>query len=87
MALTFETRLLNSPDYPEDVKKRACAILEGCQGKSVGSYTDSAGLEVVRRQVAAFIEKRDGGIPSKWEDIYLTAGASPGIKTILSLVK
>lgn len=87
MALTFETRLLDSPDYPEDVKKRACAILNGCQGQSVGSYTDSAGLEVVRRQVAQYIEKRDGGIASNWQDIYLTGGASPGIKSILSMIK
>ncbi|XP_026837662.1 alanine aminotransferase 1 isoform X1 [Drosophila erecta] len=86
MALTFETRLLDSPEYPEDVKKRACAILDGCQGQSVGSYTDSAGLEVVRRQVAQYIEKRDGGIASDWQNIYLTAGASPGIKSILSMI-
>nr|XP_016924078.1 alanine aminotransferase 1 isoform X1 [Drosophila suzukii] len=86
MALTFETRLLDSPDYPEDVKKRACAILDGCQGQSVGSYTDSAGLEVVRRQVAQYIERRDGGIASDWQDIYLTAGASPGIKSILAMI-
>ncbi|XP_043660925.1 alanine aminotransferase 1 isoform X2 [Drosophila teissieri] len=86
MALTFETRLLDSPDYPEDVKKRACAILDGCQGQSVGSYTDSAGLEVVRRQVAQYIERRDGGIASDWQNIYLTAGASPGIKSILSMI-
>ncbi|XP_017086512.1 alanine aminotransferase 1 [Drosophila eugracilis] len=86
MALTFEKRLLDSPEYPEDVKKRACAILDGCQGQSVGSYTDSAGLEVVRRQVANYIEKRDGGIPCDWQDIYLTAGASPGIKSILSMI-
>ncbi|XP_017052164.1 alanine aminotransferase 1 isoform X1 [Drosophila ficusphila] len=86
MALTFEKRLLDSPDYPEDVKKRACAILDGCQGQSVGSYTDSAGLEVVRRQVANYIEKRDGGIACDWLNIYLTAGASPGIKSILSMI-
>nr|AAL39959.1 SD05601p [Drosophila melanogaster] len=86
LALTFEKRLLDSPDYPEDVKKRACAILNGCQGQSVGSYTDSAGLEVVRRQVAQYIEKRDGGIASNWQDIYLTGGASPGIKSILSMI-
>ncbi|XP_039498189.1 alanine aminotransferase 1 isoform X1 [Drosophila santomea] len=86
MALTFETRLLDSPDYPEDVKKRACAILDGCQGQSVGSYTDSAGLEVVRRQVAQYIERRDGGIAADWQNIYLTAGASPGIKSILSMI-
>ncbi|KAH8421502.1 hypothetical protein KR009_010082, partial [Drosophila setifemur] len=86
MALTFETRLLDSPDYPEDVKKRANAILNGCQGQSVGSYTDSAGLEVVRRQVVDYIVRRDNGIAADWQNIYLTAGASPGIKTILSLI-
>ncbi|KAH8362085.1 hypothetical protein KR200_002216, partial [Drosophila serrata] len=86
MALTFEKRLLDSPEYPDDVKQRACAILDGCQGQSVGSYTDSAGLEVVRRQVTKYIEKRDGGIPSDWQNIYLTAGASPGIKTILAMI-
>ncbi|XP_002133684.3 alanine aminotransferase 1 [Drosophila pseudoobscura] len=86
LALTFEPRLLDSPDYPEDVKKRARAILANCQGHSVGSYTDSAGLEVVRRQVVDYIEKRDGGVPSDWQNVYLTGGASPGIKSILSLI-
>uniref|UniRef100_A0A0A1XKE0 alanine transaminase n=2 Tax=Zeugodacus cucurbitae TaxID=28588 RepID=A0A0A1XKE0_ZEUCU len=86
LALTLDTSLFNSPDYPEDVKKRARIILDGCQGQSVGSYTDSAGIEVIRRQVANFIEKRDG-IPSNWENIYLTAGATPGIKSILALVR
>lgn len=82
----MEPRLLNSPEYPDDVKERACALLSGCQGGSMGSYTDSAGLEIVRRQVSDFIEARDGGIKCDWHDIYLTGGASPGIKTILSLV-
>ncbi|KAH8396411.1 hypothetical protein KR222_009948 [Zaprionus bogoriensis] len=86
MALTMEPRLLNSPDYPDDVKVHASALLENCQGGSMGSYTDSAGLELVRRQAAAFIEARDDGIPSDWQNIYLTGGASPGIKTILSLL-
>ncbi|XP_030385538.1 alanine aminotransferase 2-like [Scaptodrosophila lebanonensis] len=86
LTLTFEPRLLYSPDYPEDVKKRARLILDNCQGHSVGSYTDSAGLEVVRRQVAAFIERRDGGVPSDWQNIYLTGGSSPGIKSIVSLI-
>lgn len=77
---------MNSPEYPADVKERACALLSGCQGGSMGSYTDSAGLEIVRRQVSDFIKARDGGISCDWHDIYLTGGASPGIKTILSLV-
>ncbi|XP_030385648.1 alanine aminotransferase 2-like [Scaptodrosophila lebanonensis] len=86
LTLTLEPRLLDSPDYPEDVKKRARLILDSCYGHSVGSYTESAGLEVVRRQVAAFIERRDECIPSDWQNIYLTAGATPGIKSILSLI-
>ncbi|XP_067640968.1 alanine aminotransferase 1-like [Eurosta solidaginis] len=85
LALTYDTSLFNSPDYPEDVKKRARMILDGCQGGSVGSYTDSAGIEVIRKQVANFIEKRDG-IASDWHNIYLTGGASPAIKNVLALV-
>ncbi|KAM8720068.1 hypothetical protein ACLKA7_006166 [Drosophila subpalustris] len=86
LALTIEPRLLNSPDYPADVKERACALLAACSGGSMGSYTDSAGLEYVRHQVASFIEERDGGVPCDWQNVYLTGGASPGIKSILSLV-
>lgn len=86
MNVCFEPELMKSSNYPDDVKKRAKDILNCCQGCSVGSYTDSAGLEVVRRQVADFITKRDN-IPSNWENIYITAGASPAIKTILSLMK
>ena len=45
----------------------------------LGSYTDSPGIEVIRRNVAKYIENRDG-IPSNWENIMLCAGASDGIK-------
>lgn len=86
MNLTFDPELLNSPNYPDDVKARAREVLGSCQGGSVGSYTDSAGLEVVRRQVADFITQRDG-VPCDWHNIFLTAGASPGIKSVLALIK
>lgn len=84
--LTFEPELLNSPNYPEDVKAHAREVLDCCQGGSVGSYTDSAGLEVVRKQVAEFISQRDG-VPCDWHNIFLTAGASPGIKSVLALIR
>ncbi|XP_075158311.1 alanine aminotransferase 1 [Haematobia irritans] len=84
--LTFDPELIKSPNYPEDVKARAKAVLEGCQGGSVGSYTDSAGIEVIRRQVADFISARDG-VPCDWHNVFLTAGASPGIKSVLSLLR
>lgn len=44
-----------------------------------GSYTDSAGIEIIRKHAAQYIERRDG-IPSNYEDIILSAGASNGIK-------
>lgn len=44
-----------------------------------GSYSASQGIECVRQDVAHYIMKRDGGIPSNPEDIYLTTGASDGI--------
>lgn len=78
---------MDKVDYPEDVKDRAKQILCGCHGVSLGSYTDSTGIEVIRRQVAAYIEERDGGIPSDFNDIVLTAGASPGIKSLLAMFK
>lgn len=86
MAICMEPELLNSPLFPEDAKKRASIVLQGCQGQSVGSYTDSAGIEAVRRQVADFISKRDG-FDCDWQNVVLTAGATTGIKGILSMLK
>ncbi|XP_022919921.1 alanine aminotransferase 1 [Onthophagus taurus] len=77
--------LLDDPRFPADVKEKAKLILKGCKGQSVGSYTDSPGIEIIRRHVAEFIQRRDG-IPSNWEDVILTAGASDAIKGILKLM-
>lgn len=71
--------LLDDPRFPEDVKERARIVLKGCKGHSVGSYTDSPGIEVIRKHVAKYIEKRDG-IPCNYLDVILSAGASDGIK-------
>uniref|UniRef100_A0A1A9X3W4 alanine transaminase n=1 Tax=Glossina brevipalpis TaxID=37001 RepID=A0A1A9X3W4_9MUSC len=84
--LTFAPELLESPDFPDDVKDRAEEILDACQGMSIGSYTDSAGLEIVRRQVAKYIENRDC-LACDWRNVFLTSGATPGIKRIISLLK
>lgn len=46
-----------------------------------GSYTDSPGIEIIRRHVAQYIERRDG-IGSNWENIILSAGASDAIKVM-----
>ena len=76
LALITHPPLLETEQFPEDAKSRARAILAGCKGSSVGSYSDSPGLEVIRRHVAEFIMQRDGGIESDWRNVILCGGAS-----------
>jgi alanine transaminase len=85
LSVCFNPALLESPDFPTDVKEHAQRILASCRGGSMGSYTDSTGLDVVRADVSQFIQRRDG-IPSDPENVILTAGASEGIKSLLKLL-
>lgn len=75
---------LKDERFPLDVKKRASDILNGCSGRSVGSYSDSTGIEIIKQHVAQYIERRDG-IPSGSSNIILCTGASEGIKSVLNL--
>jgi len=68
---------------PQDVKDRAKEYLMATGNNGMGAYTNSIGLELVRKQVAAFIERRDG-FPADPEMIELTTGASEGVKRCLS---
>lgn len=86
MALAAYPELLNDDKFPADVKNRVERILSSCGGGSVGSYSNSAGLQVVRNDVAEFITRRDGGVPCNPDDVFLTTGASGGIKRIMSLL-
>jgi len=85
LALITHPPLLETDEFPEDAKDRARAILKGCKGASVGSYSDSPGLEIIRRHVADYIAERDG-YPSNWQNIMLCAGASEGIRACLKLM-
>lgn len=71
--------------FPADVKARAKEYLDATAGNGVGAYTDSVGLNFIRKQVCDFIERRDG-FPAKAEDIELTTGASEGIKRCLAAI-
>lgn len=44
-----------------------------------GAYSASQGIDSVRKDVARYIERRDGGVPCDPDNIYLTTGASDGI--------
>ena len=51
----------------------------------VGSYSESRGIEIIRKHVAEFISQRDS-VPCSYKNIYLVNGASEGIKTMLYVV-
>ncbi|KAM3626003.1 uncharacterized protein V6R79_021123 [Siganus canaliculatus] len=86
VALCCFPELLDSPAFPDDAKQRARRILQDCGGQSLGSYSASQGVECVRRDIADYIARRDHGVPSDWNNVYLTTGASDGIMSILKLL-
>ena len=47
-----------------------------------GSYTDSVGIDNIRKDVASYISERDGGIACDYKDVFLCGGASDGIKVL-----
>uniref|UniRef100_A0A8P0PG55 alanine transaminase n=1 Tax=Canis lupus familiaris TaxID=9615 RepID=A0A8P0PG55_CANLF len=51
-----------------------------------GSYSASQGVNCIREDVAAYVTRRDGGVPADPDNIYLTTGASDGISTILKIL-
>ena len=85
--------------YKQDVIDRARKLLSGV--KSVGAYSQSHGAPVIRQSVARFIEgmypctktstltdcdaERDG-YPADFNSIYLSAGASSGVNTLMHIV-
>lgn len=85
VSLCIHPELMEDNRFASDVKQRAKTILENCKGHTIGSYTDCAGMEVVRRQVAQYIEERDG-VPSNYEDIFLSSGATDAVRVILFLL-
>ncbi|PAA90603.1 hypothetical protein BOX15_Mlig014945g2, partial [Macrostomum lignano] len=85
IAVLSDPSLMDSDRYPADVKARAKRILEGCGGGSVGAYSASCGVPVIREDCAKYIEARDG-IPANPENIFLTSGASEAVKAVLELL-
>ena len=56
-----------------------------CGAVHSGAYSDSVGVELIRNHIAAYITERDGGIPSNPDNIFMSTGASDGIKVSSSL--
>lgn len=90
LSLVENPTLLDNPavlksafGYEQDVIERAKVLLANVQ--SVGAYSHSQGAPGIRNSVAKFIQERDG-FPANPQDLFLTAGASSGVSTLLSVI-
>ncbi|KAF2802517.1 alanine aminotransferase 2 [Mytilinidion resinicola] len=81
--LEKEEVLTSGLGYKPDVVARAKKLLAAV--KSVGAYSQSHGAPAIRESVAKFIERRDG-YPAEADHIYLSAGASSGVNTLLHII-
>ncbi|GJJ14573.1 hypothetical protein Clacol_008838 [Clathrus columnatus] len=69
--------------FPADALARAkelCAEIG-----SIGAYSHSQGVPFIRRNVAKFIQERDG-YPSDYNNIFLTTGASEGVSLLINML-
>lgn len=85
VSLCLNPKLMNESIFPEDVRIRAQAILNECKGHSIASYTPSAGLDLVRKQVAKYIEERDN-VKTNYHDIFMSSGATEAVRSVLSIL-
>ncbi|KAK7062802.1 alanine transaminase [Paramarasmius palmivorus] len=69
--------------FPQDVIARAEELRK--EIGSIGAYSHSQGVPYIRKNVAKFIEERDG-FPSDPNYIFLTAGASSGVSLLISML-
>ncbi|CCU82630.1 alanine aminotransferase [Blumeria hordei DH14] len=81
--LENEDVLLKQLGYKADVIERAKWLLKSVG--AIGAYSASNGAPAIRESIANFIERRDGH-PADPKDIYLSAGASSGVNTLLSII-
>ncbi|KAF7545448.1 hypothetical protein G7Z17_g9162 [Cylindrodendrum hubeiense] len=81
--LEKEDALINALGYKTDVIERAKFLLS--KVGSVGAYSASTGVPAIRDSVAEFLERRDG-FPADPSKIYLSAGASSGVNTLLHVI-
>ncbi|XP_020578664.1 glutamate--glyoxylate aminotransferase 2-like [Phalaenopsis equestris] len=86
VALCQAPFLLDDPnvELSADAIARAKHYLSMTPG-GLGAYSDSRGLPGIRKEIAEFIERRDG-YPSDPELIFLTDGASKGVMQMLNSI-
>ncbi|XP_067308284.1 alanine aminotransferase 2 [Pseudorasbora parva] len=86
LAACLYPALLEDDSLPLDVKQRADVLLGQCDGGSVGSYSDSCGITQIRHCLSNFITRRDGGVPSSPNNIFITSGSQMALMLMLKLL-
>lgn len=85
LSLVEFPELLNKEEteriYPKDLIERAKFILKN-HPHGTGAYTQSPGIQFIRKAIAEYIQRRDN-IPSSENNIILTDGASKGVQSVL----
>lgn len=81
--LDYDHVLLQHLDYKQDAVDRARWLIK--EIGSVGAYSQSTGVPAIRQSVAKYIERRDG-FPADPTNIYLSAGASSGVNTLMHVM-
>ncbi|XP_072294162.1 alanine aminotransferase 2-like [Eucyclogobius newberryi] len=77
--------LLDDLTLPVDVRQRAQTLLDACEERSVGSYTDSSGLDYVRQSIADFITRRDGA-PCSASNVFISGGSQRALMVMVKLL-
>ncbi|KAL7673418.1 hypothetical protein ACOME3_008277 [Neoechinorhynchus agilis] len=92
--ITYLRQLLAACTYPElmnigllpiDIKERARRILDSCDGKSLGAYSNATGLQCLKDDAAEYIEKRDG-YKCDPNEILPCGGATDAVRSVLKVV-
>ncbi|XP_073778060.1 alanine aminotransferase 2 isoform X2 [Danio rerio] len=78
--------LLEDQSLPSDVRQRAEDLLRECAGGSVGSYSESSGMAKVRECVCEFISRRDGGVSSSPDNIFISTGSQTALMKLLTVL-
>lgn len=81
--LDHDDVLLEKLDYKQDAIDRARFLIK--EIGSVGAYSQSTGVPAIRQSVANYIERRDG-FEADPNNIYLSAGASSGVNTLMNVM-
>uniref|UniRef100_A0A667YGT2 alanine transaminase n=1 Tax=Myripristis murdjan TaxID=586833 RepID=A0A667YGT2_9TELE len=86
LAVCYYPQLAKSDKLPADVRQRAQRLLGTCAGGSAGSYCPAGGIPEIIDIVCEFISRRDDGVPSYPENIFITSGAQRAFVEILNIL-